>query len=281
LNGLDPLLVETMVRAALAEDLGLRGDLTSEATIGIDLNWKATIVAKQDGVVSGLPFVVSAMAARGVSNVVVSVRDGEAVGPGAKLASVSGLARGMLSAERVSLNFLGRLSGIATLTAQFVEAVRGTRAKIADTRKTTPGLRAAEKYAVRCGGGVNHRFGLFDAVLIKDNHVAACGSVAEAVRRARAVAGHLVNVETEVSRLDQLEEAIAAGADVVLLDNFDPVEAASAVRQAAGRVVLEASGGISLGNVRAFAEAGVDMISVGALTHSAPQFDVSLEFEGS
>jgi len=281
LTSLDPLLVEDLVRAALEEDLGLRGDLTAEATIPGDLNWKANVVARKDGVQCGAPFVLSAMAQRGVSNIVLSKLDGEAISAGEVIAGVSGVARGILSAERVALNFLGRLSGIASLTAQFVSAVAGTRAKITDTRKTSPGLRAAEKYAVRCGGGVNHRMGLYDAVLIKDNHVAACGGVGEAVRRARSLAGHLVKVEAEITTLDQLDEAINAGADVVMLDNFSPAECAAAVRKAAGRVVLEASGGIRLENVREYADSGVDVISVGALTHSAACLDVALDFMGS
>lgn len=281
MTSLDPLLVEELVRTALEEDLGLRGDLTAEATIPGDLNWKANVVARQDGVLCGVPFVISAMAQRGVSNIVQSKHDGEAISAGAVIASVSGIARGILSAERVALNFLGRLSGIASLTAQFVSAVAGTPAKITDTRKTSPGLRAAEKYAVRCGGGVNHRMGLYDAVLIKDNHVAACGGVGEAVRRARSLSGHLVKVEAEITTLDQLDEAIDAGVDVVMLDNFSPVDCATAVRKASGRVVLEASGGIRLENVREYADSGVDVISVGALTHSAACLDVALDFMGS
>ncbi|MBV6458161.1 MAG: putative nicotinate-nucleotide pyrophosphorylase [carboxylating] [Fimbriimonadaceae bacterium] len=281
MNGLDPLLVENLVRAALEEDLGSRGDLTGEATIPADLNWKATIVGKERGVLCGIPFLVSAMAQRCVSNIVITVQDGEVVEPGTKIASVSGLARGIVSAERVALNFLGRLSGIATLTSRFVDAVAGTQVRITDTRKTSPSLRMAEKYAVRCGGGINHRMGLFDAVLIKDNHVAACGGVGEAVRRAKAAAGHLVKVEVEITRVDQLQDAILAGADVVMLDNFAPADCRVAVAEAAGRVVLEASGGIRLENVREYAETGVDVISVGALTHSAPSFDVALDFAGS
>jgi nicotinate-nucleotide pyrophosphorylase (carboxylating) len=186
-------------------------------------------------------------------------------------------ARALLAAERTGLNLLGRLSGIATLTAAYVAAVDGTRARIADTRKTTPLLRALEKYAVRCGGGVNHRFGLDDAILIKDNHVAACGSVGEAVRRARAFAGHLVKVEVEVDGLHQLDEALAEAPDVVMLDNFTLSDLREAVRRAAGRVVLEASGGVNLDTVRAIAETGVDIISVGALTHSASVLDIGLD----
>jgi nicotinate-nucleotide pyrophosphorylase (carboxylating) len=203
--------------------------------------------------------------------------DGEVVATGAKLAWVEGNARALLSAERTALNLLGRLSGIATLTRAYVQAVAGAGARIVDTRKTTPGLRALEKYAVRCGGGVNHRFGLDDAILIKDNHVAACGSVGEALRRATAAAGHLMKVEIEVDSLEQLDEALAGAPDVIMLDNFSLADLAEAVRRVAGRVTLEASGGVTLETVRAIAETGVDVISVGALTHSAGVLDIGLD----
>jgi nicotinate-nucleotide pyrophosphorylase (carboxylating) len=203
--------------------------------------------------------------------------DGDQVEAGAQLATVEGNARALLSAERTGLNLLGRLSGVATLTRAYVDAVSGTRARIADTRKTTPGLRALEKYAVRCGGGLNHRFGLDDAILIKDNHVAACGSVGEAVRRAKAYAGHLMKVEVEIDRLDQLDEALEHGPDVVMLDNFSLDDLRQAVRRASGRAVLEASGGVNLQTVRAIAETGVDVISVGALTHSVSVLDIGLD----
>jgi nicotinate-nucleotide pyrophosphorylase (carboxylating) len=193
------------------------------------------------------------------------------------VAELAGSAGSILTAERVALNFLGRLSGIATLTARYVSAVEGTEVRILDTRKTTPGLRALEKYAVRCGGGVNHRFGLDDAILIKDNHIAACGSVAEAVRRAKAAAGHLMKVEVEIDNLGQLEDALRHQPDVLMLDNFGLADLAEAVRQTAGRAVLEASGGVTLETVRAIAETGVDVISVGALTHSAGVLDIGLD----
>ena len=186
-------------------------------------------------------------------------------------------ARALLSAERTALNLLGRMSGIATLTRAYVRAAAGTTARITDTRKTTPGLRALEKYAVRCGGGVNHRFGLDDAILIKDNHVAACGGVIPAIERARAFAGHLVKVECEVDSLAQLEEALGAGPDVIMLDNFSLADLERAVAMASGRVVLEASGGVNLETVAAIAATGVDVISVGALTHSAPVLDIGLD----
>ncbi|MDX5331694.1 MAG: carboxylating nicotinate-nucleotide diphosphorylase, partial [Caulobacteraceae bacterium] len=205
------------------------------------------------------------------------VADGERLAPGTVLARAEGNARAILSAERTGLNLLGRLCGIATLTDAYVAAVAHTSARIVDTRKTTPGLRLLEKYAVRCGGGVNHRFGLDDAILIKDNHVAACGGVGEAVRRARAFAGHLTKVEVEIDRLDQLDEALAHGPDVVMLDNFSLDDLRRAVAAAKGRAVLEASGGVNLETVAAIAETGVDVISVGALTHSAPALDIGLD----
>jgi nicotinate-nucleotide pyrophosphorylase (carboxylating) len=209
----------------------------------------------------------------------LAAADGDQVAAGSVLAEVAGPARPILAAERVCLNLLGRLSGIAIATRALVDAVAGTGAAIVDTRKTTPGLRALEKYAVRCGGGRNHRFGLDDAILIKDNHVAIAGGVTEALVRAHAAAGHLVKIEIEIDRLEQLEPAIAGGADVVLLDNFDPDALRRAVALARGRVRLEASGGVTVETVRAVAESGVDLISVGWITHSAPALDVALDFE--
>ncbi|HMP63131.1 MAG TPA: carboxylating nicotinate-nucleotide diphosphorylase, partial [Phenylobacterium sp.] len=205
------------------------------------------------------------------------LQDGATLTPGAVLARAQGDARAILSAERTGLNLLGRLCGVATLTRAYVDAVEGTGARIVDTRKTTPGLRHLEKYAVRCGGGINHRFGLDDAILIKDNHVAACGGVGEAVRRAKAFAGHLMKVEVEIDRLDQLDEALMHGPDVVMLDNFSLADLRAAVSAAKGKAVLEASGGVTLESVRAIAETGVDVISVGALTHSAPALDIGLD----
>jgi nicotinate-nucleotide pyrophosphorylase (carboxylating) len=208
----------------------------------------------------------------------VAVDDGNDVAPGDIIATIEAHTRALLSAERVALNFAGRLSGIASLTARYVKLVVGTGARIVDTRKTTPGWRAFEKYAVRCGGGSNHRFGLDDAILIKDNHVAAAGGIANAIGRAKAYAGHMVKVECEVDSLAQLEQALAAGADLVLLDNMKPDMLREAVRITAGRAKLEASGGVNLETVRAIAESGVDMISIGALTHSAPVLDIGLDF---
>ncbi len=275
---LPDLLVAPIVRAALAEDLGRAGDITAQACVPADARLTADFVARRGGVVAGLACVRLAMAELdpGVRIDLLSA-DGQAVPAGTTLVRVSGSARAILTAERTALNLLGRLCGIATLTQDFVDAVAGTSAKITDTRKTTPGLRALEKYAVRCGGGVNHRFGLDDAILIKDNHVAACGSVGEAVRRAKAFAGHLVKVEVEVDSLLQLREALAHDPDVIMLDNFTVDDMREAVKLVDGRIKLEASGGITLDTVRTFAETGVDVISVGALTHSAKVLDIGLD----
>ncbi|MDB5464965.1 MAG: nadC [Phenylobacterium sp.] len=275
---LPDLLIAPVVRAALAEDLGRAGDVTSQACVPADARLRAVFVSRKAGVVSGLACARLAIAELDPSaDFKSAVEDGTRVGPGGKLAWVDANARALLAAERTGLNLLGRLSGIATLTRAYVDAVEGSGAAIVDTRKTTPGLRALEKYAVRCGGGVNHRFGLDDAILIKDNHIAACGSVGEAVRRAKAAAGHLMKVEVEIDGLGQLEEALKYGPDVVMLDNFSLADLAEAVRRAAGRAVLEASGGVSLETVRAIAETGVDVISVGALTHSASVLDIGLD----
>jgi nicotinate-nucleotide pyrophosphorylase (carboxylating) len=275
---LPDLLIEPVVRAGLAEDLGRAGDLTSLACIGAEATFEAIFASRQGGVVAGLACARLAIHALDPdARFELAAADGARVEPGQALARVSANARALLSAERVALNLLGRLSGVATLTRAYVDAVAGAGAAIADTRKTTPGLRALEKYAVRCGGGVNHRFGLDDAILIKDNHVAACGGVGEAIRRARAAAGHLVKIEAEVDGLGQLEEALAERPDVVMLDNFSLGDLRAAVAMAKGRAVLEASGGVSLTTVRAIAETGVDVISVGALTHSAPVLDIGLD----
>jgi nicotinate-nucleotide pyrophosphorylase (carboxylating) len=275
---LPDLLIEPVVRAALAEDLGRAGDVTSLATIDVDARFAAVFAARKDGRVAGLDCARLAVAALDpTASFEIITPDGSDAAPGAVLARVEGNARALLSAERVALNLLGRLSGIATLTRTYVRAVEGTGANITDTRKTTPGLRALEKYAVRCGGGVSHRFGLDDAILIKDNHVAACGSVGEAVRRAKAFAGHLMKVEVEVDGLDQLAEALAEGPDVILLDNFSLEDLRTAVHAVAGRAVLEASGGVTPETVRAIAQTGVNVISVGAITHSAPTLDIGLD----
>jgi len=275
---LPDLLIEPVVRAALAEDLGRAGDITALACIDADATLTATFGARKAGTIAGLDCArLAVLAMDPAAKFKAKVADGARVEPGAVLAKVTANARALLSAERTALNLLGRLSGVATLTAAYVDAVAGTKARIVDTRKTTPGLRALEKYAVRCGGGVNHRFGLDDAILIKDNHVAACGGVRQAIERARAFAGHLVKVECEVDSLNQLAEALDAGPDVIMLDNFTIKQLNTAVGMTAGRVVLEASGGVNLDTVRAIAETGVDVISVGALTHSAPVLDIGLD----
>ncbi len=273
------LIVEAVARA-LAEDLGLAGDITTAATIPTDAIAHGRIVARGPGTIAGLDLARETFAQTDpVIEFEVLVADGDRVGAGKAVARIAGPARGILSGERVALNFLCHLSGVATLTGRFADAVEGTGARIVDTRKSMPGLRALQKYAVRCGGGRNHRFGLFDAVLIKDNHIATAGSVAEAVEAAHAHSGHMVRIEVEVTSLAELDEALSAGADIVLLDNMDTATMREAVTRAAGKAVTEASGGIDLDTVRAIAETGVDLISVGALTHSAPVLDLGLDFE--
>ena len=274
-----PAWLREMVRRALAEDLG-PGDVTSQACLPADLVGRARIEARQAGVMSGLA--VAEEVFRQLSAAVsfrALVAEGETFPAGARLAELEGPVRDLLAGERVALNFLQRLSGIATLTRRYVEAVAGTKAVIVDTRKTTPGLRLLEKAAVRAGGGRNHRFGLSDGVLIKDNHLVAAGGIRPAVEAARAHAHHLLRIEVEVTSLEGLEEAIAAGAEAVLLDNMTVEQMAEAVKLARGLVLLEASGGVSLETVGAIAATGVDFISVGKLTHSAPALDLSLELE--
>ncbi len=272
------LLIEPIVRAALAEDLGRAGDVTAAACLPAGQTLSAVFAARRPGRIAGLDCARLALAAMDpAARFEVLIGDRADAEAGAVLARVEGDARALLSAERVALNLLGRLSGVATLTRAYVRAVQGTRARIVCTRKTTPGLRALEKYAVRCGGGVNHRFGLDDAILIKDNHVAACGGVGPALERARAAAGHLMKIEIEVDSLDQLEQALPYRPDVIMLDNFALADLAEAVRRVGGAVVLEASGGVTLETVGAIARTGVDAISVGALTHSAPVLDIGLD----
>jgi nicotinate-nucleotide pyrophosphorylase (carboxylating) len=275
---LPDLLIEPVVRAALAEDLGRAGDITAQACISADARLDAVFAARQRGVLSGLACArLAILALDPEARFEARAADGDLLNPGDVAAFVSAKARALLSAERTALNLMGRLSGVATLTRAYVDAVAGTDARIVDTRKTTPGLRHLEKYAVRCGGGVNHRFGLDDAILIKDNHVAACGGVGEALRRARAFAGHLTKIEVEVDSLDQLAEALPHRPDVIMLDNFDPDALKRAVAMTDGAVTLEASGGVNLQTVRTIAESGVQVISVGALTHSAPVLDIGLD----
>jgi nicotinate-nucleotide pyrophosphorylase (carboxylating) len=273
------LILEPVVRHALEEDLGRAGDLTTDLIVPAAQTARATLVARKSGTIAGL--VAAQCAFRLVDpqlNFIPEASDGARVDAGSKLAVVEGFARSILTAERVALNFLGHLSGIATATQALVDAVFGTRARIVCTRKTTPGLRALEKYAVRCGGGFNHRFGLDDAILIKDNHIAAAGGIVPAIERARAGMAHMIKIEVEVDTLEQLEAALAQGVDTVLLDNMTPRDLSAAVALAKGRAVLEASGSVALATVRAIAETGVDYISSGAITHSAPNLDVALDF---
>ena len=273
------LLIESSVRGALEEDLGRAGDITSQLTITPESRATAKFVARKPGRIAGL--ICAEAAFRLIDPAVtfdVAKPDGSEVTAGDTVATVSGAARSLLTAERVALNFLGPLSGTATATAALVDAVKGTRARIVCTRKTIPGLRALQKYAVRCGGGFNHRFGLDDAAMIKDNHVQAAGGIAPAVARLRAGLGHMVRIEVEVDRLEQLEECLALGVDTILVDNMTPEDLRRAVELAKGKAVLEASGNVTLATVRAIAETGVDYISSGAITHSAPNLDIGLDF---
>jgi nicotinate-nucleotide pyrophosphorylase (carboxylating) len=285
-RGLPDILIEPVVRMALTEDLGRAGDITAQACVPQGTRMRAAISARAAGVAAGLDVARVTLALLDpAARVEMRLSDGAAFTAGTTLVTFDGDARAVLAAERTALNLIGRLCGVATLTRAYVDAVAGTGTRIADTRKTTPGLRALEKHAVAMGGGLNHRFGLDDAVLIKDNHVALCGGPAEAVRRARASVGHLTKVEVEVDRLDQLREVLAltaqgVGPDVVMLDNFSLDDLRTAVIETAGRVTLEASGGVTLKSVRGIAETGVDVISVGALTHSAPSLDVGLDVIG-
>jgi nicotinate-nucleotide pyrophosphorylase (carboxylating) len=273
--------IDQFVSAWLDEDVG-RGDRTTEAVVAAGTSGRARIEARSRTVVAGLG-VARACFEQAGGDVDWSplCSDGDVVDPGTALVRLSGSLRTILTGERTALNILGRLSGIATSTRRYIEAVAGTPAQVVDTRKTTPGLRLFEKYAVRVGGGRNHRFGLDDGVLIKDNHIAAAGGVSEAVRRARDGVPHGLRVEVEARDMIELDEALSSGADAVLLDNMTPEEVAHAVTRAGGKVVLEASGGVTLKNIRAYAETGVDLISVGALTHSAQSADLALEVEPS
>jgi nicotinate-nucleotide pyrophosphorylase (carboxylating) len=273
-----PLLYEDVVRRALAEDLGRAGDVTTDAIVPVDLAGRAAIVARAAGRVAGLePALLAFRLLDPACQVDVRLPDGSDAAAGATIARVDARARALLSAERTALNLLGHLSGIATATRDVVARLEGLKTRVVDTRKTTPGLRALEKYAVRVGGGSNHRYGLDDAVLVKDNHVALAGGIAEAVRRVRLGAGHMLKLEVEVETLDQLDQALALGVDAVLLDNMDLETLREAVRRARGRALTEASGGIRPESVRAVAETGVDGVSIGWLTHSAPALDVALD----
>jgi nicotinate-nucleotide pyrophosphorylase (carboxylating) len=277
---LPTLIIEPIVRAALLEDLGRAGDITTDAVVPSDATAKTSLVARASGLVAGLDLALLAFKLVDPAIVAnVQQPDGSSLASGDVIASVAGSARGILTAERVALNFLCHLSGIATATAKIVEAVRGHRARITCTRKTTPGLRAVQKFAVRVGGGANHRFGLDDAVLIKDNHIAAAGGIRPAVERVRAGIGHLVKVEVEVDTLAQLEEALGVGVDAVLLDNMRPEELRRAVAIVDGRAITEASGGVTPAMAPAIAATGVDLISIGWLTHSVTALDIGLDYQ--
>jgi len=272
------LLVEPIVRAALAEDLGRAGDITTDAVVPADAHIDAVIAARQPGVVAGLDAALMAFELLDPGLDIETLRsDGSRVERGQQIARISGAARPVLAAERTALNLLCRMSGVATATRALADAVGNHKAKIVCTRKTTPGLRILEKEAVRLGGGANHRFGLDDAMLIKDNHVAMAGGVAPALQRAKAAAGHLVKIELEVDTLDQLAEALEEGVDAVLLDNMDPPTLRRAVDMVAGRAITEASGRVTRETVPAIAATGVDLISSGWITHSAPILDLGLD----
>jgi nicotinate-nucleotide pyrophosphorylase (carboxylating) len=266
-----------LVKAALLEDMR-SGDVTTDALIPEGTPATATMNFREAGVLCGIDLARVAFEELDcLANIELLAQDGASIEAGTGVLRVEGEARAVLTAERVALNFVQRLSGVATLTQRFVRAVEGTRAQIVDTRKTTPGLRLLEKYAVRCGGGGNHRFALDDLILIKDNHVALCGGIAEAVRRAREYSGHAVKIEVECDTLEQVTQAADAGADIILLDNMTPDELKNAVQRIDGRAVSEASGGVNMNTVRAIAESGVDIISIGALTHSARALDIGLD----
>lgn len=276
------LIVEPLVRNALLEDLGLAGDVTTTAVIPAAHRSRVAMVTRQPGVVAGLD--ASELAFQLVDPSIVMTRhlpDGTKVKPGDVIATIEGPSRGLLTAERTALNFFGHLSGIASVTGGIVEAIAGTKASIVCTRKTTPGLRALEKYAVRAGGGMNHRFALYDAVLIKDNHVAIAGGIADAIHRAKAGVGHMVKIEVEVDTLEQLREAMREGVDAVLLDNMTPDQLREAVDIVGGRAITEASGRITPETAVAIARAGVDLISAGWLTHSAPTLDIGLDWKSA
>ena len=278
---LPSIILDPIVKLALAEDLGRAGDLTTDATIPVETEMRVVIAARQQGVIAGMDVAARALTLIDPDvSLTITNGDGARVSPGDVVAELSGKARSILTAERTMLNFIGRLSGVATHTSKFADAIAHTKAKIVCTRKTTPGWRAIEKRAVRCGGGTSHRYGLDDAILIKDNHIAACGgSINTALERAHAYAGHLRMIEIEVDTLDQLKEALASqhAPHAVLLDNMEPDVLRKAVAEIDGRCIAEASGGITLDTVAAKAETGVDYISSGALTHSAPNLDVGMD----
>lgn len=279
---LPSLFTETAVRDALREDLGDRGDITTQATVPSDTKARIAIRARQKGCLAGLDLARTAFRLVDPTLKIAVVRqDSEVVAPGDEIAYVEGSARSILTAERVALNYLGHLSGIASVTSEIVQSIAHTNAKVCCTRKTTPGLRAFEKYAVRAGGGENHRFGLYDAILIKDNHIAMAGGIKAAIVAALAAKSHMVKVEVEVDNIDQLNDALAYPIDVVLLDNMTTDQLREAVSLIAGRTVAEASGGITPQSAPGIAETGVDLLSVGWITHSAPCLDIGLDFEAT
>jgi nicotinate-nucleotide pyrophosphorylase (carboxylating) len=278
---MDPSQYLPIVRRALEEDLAVAGDLSAEAAVPAETAVSAHIIARKAGRIAGLEVTEAVFSeVDRATSVELVASDGDSVKAGTTLGRIQGNARAVLTAERTALNLLGLMSGVATATAQLVDLVAGTGARIADTRKTTPGLRVLEKYAVRMGGGINHRFGLYDAVMIKDNHLIAAGGIRPAVEAARARVGHAVKIEVEVTNFDQLQELLEVGADIVLLDNMDIPDMRKAVEMIGGRMITEASGGITAETIRAVAETGVDVISVGWITHSAPSLDVALDFLG-
>jgi nicotinate-nucleotide pyrophosphorylase (carboxylating) len=279
---LSPLMIEPAVRAALLEDFGRAGDLTTEATVKATATAHAVIETREPGRIAGLDFALAAFRLLDPRiKVTVHAPDGSDVARGDTVATVEGPARPILTAERVALNFLGQLSGVATATAKLVKLVEGTKARVVCTRKTTPGLRAFEKYAVRCGGGHNHRFGLDDGILIKDNHIVAADGIKNAILAARAHAGHMVHIEVEVDNLKQLEEALSLNVNSVLLDNMTRDQLREAVKLTNGRAILEASGNVTADTIATIAQTGVDLISSGAITHSAKCLDLGLDFKAN
>ena len=278
---LSNLIIEKLVRAALEEDLGHGRDITSEVLVPEDARAHAVLKAREDGVLAGLIVALSAFSLVDPDfDMTIHAQDGDSIQSGKTIAEIEGPARSVLTAERTALNFMTHMSGIATMTSKYVQAIEGTAAEICDTRKTLPGLRTLQKYAVRMGGGSNHRFGLDDAILIKDNHIAVAGTIEQALTHAGLLGGHTLKIEIEVDTLEQLEEVLAhGGADIVMLDNMNAPTLKKAVEMAHDQIKLEASGGITLDNVREIAETGVHYISVGALTHSAPALDIGLDIE--
>jgi len=279
---LTSFVIEPLVRMALAEDLGRAGDITSDSTVPAETRARVVIAAREEGRIAGMDIAEAAFRMVDPDLKIKRLKpEGSDVVKGDAVLEVEGRARSILTAERVALNFMGRMSGIATLTLKMVRAVGNHKAKIAATRKTTPGLRTVEKYAVMVGGGIPHRYGLDDAVLIKDNHIAMAGGVTIAIRNAKAHVGHTVKIEVEVDTLEQLREVLAEGVDIVMLDNMSTDDMAAAVKMVNGQALVEASGGVTLPRIPEIAAAGVDLISTGAITHSAPNFDVGLDFKSA